>query len=194
MTAINLRKLSPKPFGLKGFARITDRTFPKSSPRQQPNARDVARRADFCFAALTDYIASPFGNLRLEGIHIGRFLIERAIIQGRKAAINLRECILAALGETGRRNALRKGTGYPEPLPMGTPARPLAKEIEDHLEDIRRRQLDPKTVLATERTLKLLFQTCGNISAYRVDYKHIQELWKLLRWAPRNLVSDPRRD
>ncbi|MEA0806208.1 site-specific integrase [Xanthomonas campestris pv. campestris] len=142
-------------------------------------------------AALTDYIASPFGTLHLEGIHIGRFRIDRAIIQGREAAINLQECILAALDETGRKNALKKGTRYPEPLPMGTPARPLAKEIEDHLEDMRRRQLDPKTVVATERTLKLLLLTCGNISACRVDYKHIQELWKLLRWAPKNLMSDP---
>ncbi|MBD4591385.1 integrase, partial [Xanthomonas citri pv. citri] len=33
--------------------------------------------------------------------------------------------------------------------------------------------------------------TCGNISASRVDYHHIQALWKLLRWAPRNLTSDP---
>lgn len=142
-------------------------------------------------ASLTDYIASPFGTLHLEGIHIGRFRIDRAVIHGREAAINLQECVLAALDETGRNQAMRRGTRYPEPLPMGTPARPLAKEIEDHLEDMRRRELDPKTVLATERTLKLLLRTCGNISAARVDYHHIQDLWKLLRWAPRNLVSDP---
>jgi len=142
-------------------------------------------------AALSNYIDSPFGVLHLEGIHIGRFRIDRAVIQGREAALNLQEHILAALDETGRKNTLKRGTRYPEPLPMGTPARPLAKEIEDHLEDMRRRQLDPKTVLATERTLKLLLLTCGNISACRVDYAHIKQLWKLLRWAPRNLVSDP---
>lgn len=142
-------------------------------------------------AALSNYIDSPFGVLHLEGIHIGRFHIDRAVIQGREAALNLQEHILAALDEVGRRNTLKRGTRYPEQLPMGTPARPLTKEIEDHLEDMRRRQLDPKTVLATERTLKLLLLTCGNISAARVDYHHIQALWKLLRWAPRNLVSDP---
>lgn len=142
-------------------------------------------------AALSNYIDSPFGVLHLEGIHIGRFRIDRAIIRGREAALNLQEHILAALDETGRRNTLHSGTRYPAQLPMGTPARPLAKEIEDHLEDMRRRQLDPKTVLATERTLKLLLLTCGNISASRVDYHHIQAMWKLLRWAPRNLVSDP---
>ncbi|WP_329913665.1 site-specific integrase [Stenotrophomonas sp. SMYL86] len=142
-------------------------------------------------AALSNYIDSPFGVLHLEGIHIGRFRIDRAVIQGREAALNLQEHILAALDETGRKNTLKRGTRYPEPLPMGTPARPLAKEIDDHLDDMRRRQLDPKTVLATERTLKLLLLTCGNISACRVDYAHIKELWKLLRWAPRNLVSDP---
>ncbi|HDS1362009.1 TPA: site-specific integrase [Stenotrophomonas maltophilia] len=142
-------------------------------------------------AALTDYIAAPFGTLHLEGIHIGRFRIERATIQGREAAINLQECILTALDEIGRKSALKNGTRYPQQLPMGTPARPLAKEIDDHLADMRRRQLDPKTVLATERTLKLLLLTCGNISACRVDYKHIQALWQLLRWAPKNLLSDP---
>ena len=84
-------------------------------------------------AALTDYIAAPFGTLHLEGIHIGRFRIERATIQGREAAINLQECILTALDEIGRKNALKSGTRYPQPLPMGTPARPLAKEIDDCL-------------------------------------------------------------
>ncbi|MDV3514681.1 site-specific integrase [Stenotrophomonas sp. C1657] len=142
-------------------------------------------------AALSNYIDSPFGLLHLEGIHIGRFRIDRAVIQGREAALNLQEHILAALDETGRRNTLKRGTRYPEQLPMGTPARPLAAEIEDHLQDMRRRQLDPKTVLATERTLKLLLLACGNISACRVDYPHIQRFWKLLRWAPRNLISDP---
>jgi len=141
--------------------------------------------------ALTDYIASPFGTLHLEGVHIGRFRIDRAIIHGREAAINLQECILAALDETGRKKTQKHGTRYPEPLPMGAPARPLAKEIEDHLDDMRRRKLDPKTVDATHRTLKLLLITCGNISVARIDYKHIHELWKLLRWAPKNLISDP---
>ncbi|MEA9973096.1 site-specific integrase [Xanthomonas campestris pv. raphani] len=140
---------------------------------------------------LNDYIASPFGLLHLEGIHIGRYRIDLAIVRGREAAINLQECILAALDETGRKSGLKNSTRYPAQLPMGTPSRPLAKEIEDHLEDMRRRQLEPKTIQSTERTLKLLLLTCGNISAARVDYYHIQALWKLLRWAPRNLVSDP---
>ena len=52
-------------------------------------------------SALADYIASPFGTLHLEGIHIDRFRIDRATIQGREAAINLQECILAALDEIG---------------------------------------------------------------------------------------------
>ena len=95
-------------------------------------------------ATLSNYIDSPFGVLHLEGIHIGRFRIERAVIQGREAALNLQEHILAALDETGRRNTLHSSTRYLAQLPMGTPARPLAKEIEDHLEDIRHRQLDPK--------------------------------------------------
>ncbi|TSK01612.1 site-specific integrase [Xanthomonas citri pv. glycines] len=142
-------------------------------------------------STLADYIAAPLGTLHLEGVQIGRFRIERAVIHGREAAINLQECILAALDETGRKNATKGGTRYPEPLPMGTPARALATEIEDHLEDMRRRKLDPKTVDATHRTLKLLLMTCGNISVARIDYKHIHELWKLLRWAPKNLVSDP---
>lgn len=142
-------------------------------------------------AALTDYTATPFGTLHLEGIQIGRFRIDLAIVQGREAAINLQECILTALDEMGRKSVMKHGTRYPEQLPMGAQSRSLAKEIEDHLEDMQRRQLEPKTIQSTERTLKLLLLTCGNISASRVDYKHIQELWKLLRWAPKNLVSDP---
>ncbi|MCL1575026.1 hypothetical protein M3O57_19515, partial [Xanthomonas nasturtii] len=58
-------------------------------------------------SALNDYIASPFGLLHLEGIHVGRFRIDRAIIRGREAAINLQECILAALDETGRKSGLK---------------------------------------------------------------------------------------
>lgn len=58
-------------------------------------------------ATLNDYIASPFGLLQLEGIQIGRFRIDRAIIRGREAAINLQECILAALDETGRKSGLK---------------------------------------------------------------------------------------
>jgi len=142
-------------------------------------------------SALNHYIAAPAGTLQLEGLKVGRFRISKAIVHGREAAINLQECILAALDESGRKKALKGGTRYPEPLPMGTPARPLANEIDDHLDDMRRRKLDPKTVDATQRTLKMLLLTCGNISVARIDYKHIHELWKLLRWAPKNLVSDP---
>ncbi|MGD3044824.1 integrase, partial [Xanthomonas oryzae pv. oryzicola] len=72
-------------------------------------------------AALNDYITSPFGLLHLEGIHIGRYRIDLAIVRGREAAINLQECILAALDETGRKSGLRNSTRYPAQLPMGAP-------------------------------------------------------------------------
>ncbi|MDN8644787.1 site-specific integrase [Stenotrophomonas indicatrix] len=140
---------------------------------------------------IANYIATPFGTLHLEGIHIGRFRIDLAVIQGREAAINLQECILAALDETGRKRVLKHGTRYPQPLPIGAQARPLAREIEDHLEDMVRRRLGPKTVDATRRTLKFLLMSCGDISVARIDHKHIHEMWKLLRWAPKGLTSDP---
>ncbi len=140
---------------------------------------------------LSNYTAVPLGTLQLEDVKIGRFRIAKAIVYGREAAINLQEYILSALDLTGRNKATKSGTRHPEALPMGTPARSLSCELEDHLGDMARRNLDPRTIDATRRTLKLLLLACGNISVARIEYKHIHKLWHLLRWAPKNLVSDP---
>ena len=140
---------------------------------------------------LEDYANHPFGLLYLKGLSVGRLQIDEASIRGREAAIVLHEYLLAALEFTTRGKILKNGTRRPETLPIGTPARPLANEIEDHLADMARRGLDPKTIDVTRRTLMMLLLTCGNIPVDRVDHQHIHQFWKLLRWAPKNLMSDP---
>lgn len=141
---------------------------------------------------LQDYSIIPSGTLYLEGIHIGGVCIDRAVINSRESAIKLQDYCEWVLEISKKKRVPRNGTRYPEPLPLGTPARRLSAEIRDHLEDMTRRKLDAKTVDATRRTLKFLLLSCGDVSVARIDYKQIHETWRLLRWAPKNLMSDPR--
>ncbi|SKA14861.1 site-specific integrase [Novilysobacter spongiicola] len=139
---------------------------------------------------LDTYIDQPFGSLRMRRVRIGRIEFEDIEIAGREAAINLQELFHTAVERTGRRRVGKDGTRYPEPLPMGAPARLLSVEVSDYLSDMVRRNLQPHTVKAAGRTLQILTMACGDIPVSRIDHKHIYTLWDLLRWAPPNLTSD----
>ncbi|WP_312348029.1 site-specific integrase [Stenotrophomonas acidaminiphila] len=143
---------------------------------------------------LQNYINSPFGLLTMKGVRIGRVVIEEVAIAGREAAINLQEIFLMACDKTKRLRISKNGTRYPEPLPVASPARLLSIEMQDHLNDMARRNLQPRTIEATERTLKLLRLTCGDIPVSRIDHKHIYQLWDVIRWAPTGLMSFPNLD
>lgn len=51
-----------------------------------------------------------------------------------------------------------------------------------------RRQLQPRTIEGTERTLKLLQLACGDIPVTLIDVRHIYQVWDVLRWAPPGLT------
>jgi len=131
------------------------------------------------------------GLIVFEGVKAGDFHVDRVTLGCRQAAINFHECIVAGLENAANKRAYKSGSRRPQPLPMGAPARPLETEISDYLRDMERRNLNPKTIEVTARTLKLLVLTCGNISAARIDYKDIHKMWELLRWAPKNVTTDP---
>lgn len=138
-----------------------------------------------------DQVGNPFGVLRLGRVRIGRIDFGDVVIAGREAAINWQETLERACEKTKRYRVRKDGTRYPEPLPMGTPARMLSVEIADYLGDMARRNLKANTIEKTARSLELLLLTCGDIPVSRIDHKHIYALWDLLRWAPRNLLNDP---
>lgn len=123
-------------------------------------------------------------------VRIGRIELQDIQILGREAAINLQELLHTTVVQTDRRRARKDGTRYPEPLPMGAPARLLSAEVSDYLSDMGRRNLQPHTIKAAARTLQILTMACGDIPVSRIDHKHIYTLWDLLRWAPPNLTSD----
>lgn len=139
---------------------------------------------------LMDFVDSPFGTLRLGRIRIGRVEFRDIVLTGREAAINLQELVDTACEKTKRYRIRKDGTRYPEPLPMGTPARLLSAEIADYLGDMGRRNLKTGTIEQTARSLAILKIVCGDIPVSRIDHKHIYALWDLLRWAPPNLTRD----
>lgn len=138
-----------------------------------------------------DYIEHPIGALTMADVKIGRFSARLVIADGREAGIIFRESVLDFFERPSRNQAIKNGTRAVQPLPVGTPARALSTEIDDYIADMGRRAMEPTTVAATTRTLGFLLFTCGDINAASVDHPHIHRFWELLRWAPRNLMSDP---
>lgn len=141
---------------------------------------------------LRDYITSPFGLLQIKGAHVGNIRATEINITGREAAIHALELFDRA-DERSRRVRLSKNrTLYPEPLPLGSPARLLSVEISDYLGHRDRCGLAKETVEDTARSLKLLRIACGDVPVSRIDHAHIYRLWDLMRWAPPLLLSDPK--
>lgn len=134
------------------------------------------------------YIANPYGVLCLKNIRIGTFSVEEVRVKGREAAISLDQIIHNVQEKAKRWRGGKHATSTQQPLPMFYPARVLSIEIRDHLNDMARKGLNPKTVEVTTRTLKLLQLTCGDIPANRINYQHIHLLWEVLRWAPPGLT------
>lgn len=139
--------------------------------------------------SLQDYLQHPYGVLQFRGLRIGRVTIDEVSVAGREAAINLQEFLSTVCDKTQRLRSGKHGTRYPEPLPVAAPARLLSVEIRDHLNDMARRGLQPKTIEVTERTLRILKLTTGDVPVSRIDHKHIYLLWEVLRWAPPGLTS-----
>lgn len=141
--------------------------------------------------ALEHYLTQPGDTLRMLNVRIGSFRVEELVITGREAAIHAQEILNAAHERTRRSRVTKNGTRYPEPLPVGTPARLLSVEIADYLQDRDNRGLARDTVDATARTLTLLQIACGDVPVSRIDHAHIYRLWDLMRWSPPLLLSDP---
>lgn len=140
---------------------------------------------------VSNYLANPKGTLRVKRVKIGRIEFEDILIQGREAAINLQELFHTACERTQRFRVRKDGTRYPEPLPLGAPARLLSAEIADYLRDQDRRNLEPDTIQKTARSLGILKIATGDIPVNRIDHKHIYLVWELLRWAPPKVTTDP---
>lgn len=140
--------------------------------------------------SLQNFISNPFGELRLGRLRVGRFLFENISLTGRDAAINFQEMLQTVGAHTRRARIGKDGTRYPEPLPMGAPARLLSVEIVDYLRDMQRRNLQMDTIDAAARTLKILLIACGDIPVNRIDRQHVLGLFDLLRWAPPNITTD----
>lgn len=140
--------------------------------------------------SLQNFISNPLGELRLGRLRVGRFLFENISLTGRDAAINFQEMLQTVGAHTRRARIGKDGTRYPEPLPMGAPARLLSIEIADYLTDMHRRNLQLTTITAAARSLKILLIACGNVPVNRIDRQHILGLFDLLRWAPPNITTD----
>lgn len=134
------------------------------------------------------YIAHPYGQLQVKGIRIGSVSIEEARVKGREAAITLEQILSRAQERARRWRGGKQYDRHSEPLPPYAPARLLSTEIRDHLKHMARKQLQPRTIEATERTLKLLQLACGDIPVTRIDVRHVYRLWDVLRWAPPGLM------
>jgi integrase len=140
---------------------------------------------------LQKYKDHPFGELTFGSVRVGRVTFNNVRLRGREALIGLEELLQAACEKTQRIRVRKDGTRYPEPLPLATPGRQLSEEIADYLRDMTRRNLRPRTIEATARTLGLLQRACGDIRVSRIDHQHIYRLWDLMRWAPPGAASDP---
>ncbi|MEI2429067.1 site-specific integrase [Lysobacter yananisis] len=78
------------------------------------------------------------------------------------------------------------------PLPLGAPARAISVEINDFLEDMRRRNLTRNSVAAYRQSLAALKHLYGDMLASTIDRDQIRQLWDLMLWAPKNCFTDPR--
>ncbi|MBN8500722.1 MAG: site-specific integrase [Sphingomonadales bacterium] len=141
--------------------------------------------------ALKEYAEQPVGYLRIESIRVGRVEYRGITLQGSEAVSHLLELIQTTFDKTRRYRVRSDGMRYPEPLPMGTPARKLSVEIADYLGDMRRRNLKPGTIEKAARTLHILRMATGDVPVSRILHKEIYKLWDLLIWSPPNLTSDP---
>lgn len=131
---------------------------------------------------LRNYADQPFGVFRVTNVKIGRIHVAEISGDGPEAALAAR-AFFDDLCERTRRKRLGKGhTRNLEPLPVAYPARRLSVEMQDYLADKERRNFRRQSIETSERTLKLLLLTCGDIPASMVNYKHIYRLWDLLRW------------
>lgn len=140
---------------------------------------------------LQSYINQPTGFLRFGKIRVGRVEFRDIYLVGCAAANQLLELIQSICDKTRRVRVRNDGTRYPEPLPIAAPARKLSVEIADYLGDMRRRNLQPRTIEKAARTLHILLMACGDIQVSRILHKEIYLLWDLLIWSPPNLTSDP---
>lgn len=137
------------------------------------------------------YASAPFGTMRMKTLRVGRVSFRDLEVVGREAANSLYNLLELACVRTQRNRVRKDGTRYMDLLPPGTPGRLLSEEVTDYLHDMRRRELKPKTIEKTERTLAILKMVTGDIEVSRIDYKHMTRMWELLRWAPSQLTTDP---
>lgn len=141
---------------------------------------------------LSNFIDTPDGGLILESLQIGRIRFGKKTISDREGAFDAQDLTNAVLSKTARMRSGQHGTRYSEPLPPGSPARLLSIEMEDFSRHQSRRYLKSATINDYARTLKLLLLTSGDIPVSRIDHKHVEHLWNLLRWAPPRFLQDRR--
>jgi len=140
---------------------------------------------------LSQYVNNPTGQLVIQSIRIGKAEFNNIQVQDRAGALHLQELIQATYDHVERmRRRRRCGTRYPEPLPVATPARLLSVEVEDFLLDKGRQNNRRTTIGAYRKTLDILKLTCGDISIARIDHTHIYQMWEVLRWAPKDFLTN----
>lgn len=138
------------------------------------------------------YLQKPTGQLYIRSIRIGNVEFGDLVIQDRAGALHLQDLVQATYDHSEKIRRLRRnGTRYPEPLPLATPARLFAEEVDDFLKDKERQNLRTTTIDAYRRTLAILQRVTGNTSVSRIDHTHIYQMWDLLRWAPHDFMTNP---
>jgi integrase len=122
-----------------------------------------------------------------QSIRIGRVVLSGVTVNSRESMTALSDALRLILDKTQRTRKRYGETRYPEPLPSATPGRYLSLEIEDHLDDLRRRNLRPSSISAQERALRMLKLACGDIPVGDITTSHIRDFWDVLRWFPATL-------
>ena len=140
---------------------------------------------------VNDYIELPLGVLIIRDVKFGRFTIKMVIMDGREAALTFRESILDFFERPNPRPGFENGIRCPPSIPVGTPARSLSVEIQDHLKSLDRRGLESTTIATRSMALQGLLWVCGDINAADVNRSHIHAVCELFRWVSSKTIRDP---
>lgn len=122
-----------------------------------------------------------------QSIRIGRVILSGVTVNSRESMTALGDALRLIIDKTQRSRKRYGETRYPEPLPAATPGRYLSIEAKDHIDDLQRRGLQPCSISAQDRALRMLKLACGDIPVGDITTSHILEFWDVLRWFPSNL-------
>jgi integrase len=96
--------------------------------------------------------------------------------------------LLAQLAETDPLTAAAHG--YVEPAPAAPKGPLLGKAVGDHLADLERARLAPKTLMESRHTLRLFLEVVGeDVPVSEISQDHVRDFFEVVRWWPANATK-----